>query len=248
MTQLGGACRWVARCERTHLTLAPSMKPIFGVPLDFRQTKTVRSVLAGRPEHADTKFWPSDGFGRLGPRRWPRRERNDGAGPLIYGHLPTTGLSTDSRPEFGTNGHHITVTRTSIDETPGGIASWVVTTQRGRKTSGSAEPPLQVSAPTIGKRAAQPTRAQIIKRVNANFAKTARMPFVPRGEYKIVVRPRGGLLVGKVMMPELVRAVASAAKVNSEEIQRDTVCPNLAKNIIVISTPEQARVSQYASV
>ncbi|KAH8029753.1 hypothetical protein HPB51_003705 [Rhipicephalus microplus] len=74
------------------------------------------------------------------------------------------------------------------------------------------------------------------------------MPFVPRGEYKIVVRPRGGLLVGKVMMPELVRAVASAAKVNSEEIQRDTVCPNLAQNIIVISTPEQARVSQYASV
>ncbi|KAL3186247.1 hypothetical protein MRX96_027973 [Rhipicephalus microplus] len=27
-------------------------------------------------------------------------------GPPIYGNLPTTGLSTDSRTEFGTNGHH----------------------------------------------------------------------------------------------------------------------------------------------
>ncbi|KAH8042596.1 hypothetical protein HPB51_024817 [Rhipicephalus microplus] len=142
----------------------------------------------------------------------------------------------------------ITVAGTSIDETPDGIAGWMVTTQRGKKTSGSAETPLQVSVPTPGKRVAQPTRAQIIKRVNANFAKTARMPFVPRGEYKIVARPCGGLLVGKVMMPELVRAIASAPKVNSEEIQRDTICPNLAQNIIIISTPEQARVSQYARV
>ncbi|KAL3225021.1 hypothetical protein MRX96_049388, partial [Rhipicephalus microplus] len=30
----------------------------------------------------------------------------------------------------------ITVTRTSIDETPDGIAGWVVTTQRGKKTLG----------------------------------------------------------------------------------------------------------------
>ncbi|KAL3179482.1 hypothetical protein MRX96_037873 [Rhipicephalus microplus] len=112
--------------------------------------KTMNAVaMRGETAEPNRSVRPSDGFGRLGPRRWPRRERNDGAGPLIYGHLPTTGLSTDSRPEFGTNGHHITVTRTSIDETPGGIASWVVTTQRGRKTSGSAEPPLQVSAPTI---------------------------------------------------------------------------------------------------
>ncbi|KAH8030736.1 hypothetical protein HPB51_011536 [Rhipicephalus microplus] len=142
----------------------------------------------------------------------------------------------------------IAVTGTSIDGTPDGITGWVVTTQRGKKTSGSAETPLQVSAPTPGKRAAQPTRVRVIKRVNANFSKTARMPFVPRGEYKIVVRPRGALLVGKVMMPELVRAISSAAKVNSEEIQRDTVCPNVAQNINVISTPEHARVSQYASV
>ncbi|KAH8027130.1 hypothetical protein HPB51_002284 [Rhipicephalus microplus] len=96
------------------------------------------------------------------------------------------------------------------------------------KTSSSAETPLQVSAPTPGKRAAPPTQAQIIRRVNANFAKTARMPFVLRGEYKIMVRPHGGLLVGKVMMPELVRAIASVAKVSSEEIQRDKVCPNVA--------------------
>ncbi|KAH8009813.1 hypothetical protein HPB51_019882 [Rhipicephalus microplus] len=133
----------------------------------------------------------------------------------------------------------IAVAGASIDETPDGIAGWEVTTQRGKKTSGSAETPLQFSTPTPGKRAVQPTRAQIIKRVNANFAKTARMPFVPRGEYKIVVRPHGRLIVGKVTTPELVRAVASTAKVNSEEIQRDTVCPNLAQNIIVIITPNR---------
>ncbi|KAL3211002.1 hypothetical protein MRX96_008509 [Rhipicephalus microplus] len=86
----------------------------------------------------------------------------------------------------------IAVTGTSLDEMPDGITGWVVTTQRGKKTSGSEETPLQVSAPTPGKRAAQATWAQIFKRIDSNFAKTASMPFVPRGEYKIVVRPRGG--------------------------------------------------------
>ncbi|KAH7975030.1 hypothetical protein HPB49_022909 [Dermacentor silvarum] len=104
----------------------------------------------------------------------------------------------------------VAVPKTPIDETPEKIAGWVVATQRGKKaTLNNAETPQKVSAPQPGKKAAQPTRAQIIKKDNANFAKTARMPHVPRGECKVIVRPRGGLLVGKIMMPELMQAIAA---------------------------------------
>ncbi|KAH7958381.1 hypothetical protein HPB49_001131 [Dermacentor silvarum] len=143
----------------------------------------------------------------------------------------------------------VAVPGTPIDETPENIAGWVVATQRGKKaTLNNAESPQQVSAPQPGKKAAQPTRAQIIKKVNANFAKTARMPHVPRDECKVIVRPRGGLLVGKIMMPELVQAIAGAARISLEDIQRDTICPNVAQNIIVISTQEGERVSRYAAI
>ncbi|KAH7977619.1 hypothetical protein HPB49_003048 [Dermacentor silvarum] len=59
----------------------------------------------------------------------------------------------------------VAVPRTLIDETPENIAGWVVATQRGKKaTLNNAETPQQVSAPQPGKKAAQPTRAQIIKK------------------------------------------------------------------------------------
>ncbi|KAH7986594.1 hypothetical protein HPB49_025889 [Dermacentor silvarum] len=59
----------------------------------------------------------------------------------------------------------VAVPGTPIDETPENIAGWVVATQRGKKaTLNNAESPQQVSAPQPGKKAAQPTRAQIIKK------------------------------------------------------------------------------------
>ncbi|KAH7940882.1 hypothetical protein HPB49_007401 [Dermacentor silvarum] len=59
----------------------------------------------------------------------------------------------------------VAVPGTPIDETPENIAGWVVATQRGKKaTLNNAETPQQVSAPQPGKKAAQPTRAQIIKK------------------------------------------------------------------------------------
>ncbi|KAH8033694.1 hypothetical protein HPB51_015474 [Rhipicephalus microplus] len=204
------------------------------------------TIDCGETAEPNRSVRPSDGFGRLGPCRRPHRERNDGAGPLIHGDLPTGGLSTDCRPDFRMNGHHHRRNFNRRD------AVW-------HRRLGGDHPAQQEDlgpcrnstssfAPTPRMRAAQPIRAQSIKRVNANFAKKALISFVSSGEYKIVVKPREGQLVGKVMMPELVQAKASATKVKSEEIQKDTVCPNVAQNIIVISTPEQARVSQYASV
>ncbi|KAH7953340.1 hypothetical protein HPB49_007236 [Dermacentor silvarum] len=59
----------------------------------------------------------------------------------------------------------VAVPGTPIDATPENIAGWVVATQRGKKaTLNNAESPQQVSAPQPGKKAAQPTRAQIIKK------------------------------------------------------------------------------------
>ncbi|KAL3196207.1 hypothetical protein MRX96_015554 [Rhipicephalus microplus] len=145
----------------------------------------------------------------------------------------------------------ITVAGTSIDETPDGIAGWVATTQRGKKTSGSAETPLPVSAPTPDKRAAQPIRAEIINRVNANFAKTTRMPFVPRSEYKIVVRPRGGLLDAKMMqlestikqMQESMRQQQKTIRKQAEMITRLTSQQPRSGMQWIISAPPTATLT-----
>lgn len=92
----------------------------------------------------------------------------------------------------------------------------------------------------------QPTRAQFANKVNAVMTKTARMPnFASRDENRVVVRPRGGLVVGKVLLTDLRRAVFAAAGVDVAALEEDSVSPNAAQNILVISTPSEERTLQY---
>ncbi|KAH9375509.1 hypothetical protein HPB48_009405 [Haemaphysalis longicornis] len=78
--------------------------------------------------------------------------------------------------------------------------------------------------------------------------KKSRMPELPRGVRKIVVRPRGGLFVSEVTRVELSRALAAAAQVAENEAREDVVCPNGHQNILVISTPRRENADRYAVV
>ncbi|KAH9383194.1 hypothetical protein HPB48_024020 [Haemaphysalis longicornis] len=71
---------------------------------------------------------------------------------------------------------------------------------------------------------------------------------LPRGDMKIVVRPRGGLCVSEVTRVELSRALAAAAQVAAKEAREDVVCPNGHQNILVISTPRRENADRYAAV
>ncbi|KAH9360750.1 hypothetical protein HPB48_020229 [Haemaphysalis longicornis] len=160
---------------------------------------------------------------------------------------------TEDRSEFldrGSGRTVITVRGMPIDDSsPESHAGWVVATRRSRPAKrDSAEPQQQARQPGKRSSVSQPTRAQFAQKVNAAFARAARMPNVPLGEHKVVVRPRGGLLVGKSDPLELIRAVAVAARIELNAFWTDTACPNVSQNILVISTPSEERAGQYDRV
>lgn len=142
-------------------------------------------------------------------------------------------------------------------------AGWVNnTSKRGRRAQASTEGPLsqqqQLALSATGKQALdfaskprnqQPTRAQFARKVNASMAKAAKMPnFAPRDEIKVVVRPRGGLMVGKTKPMGLMSAIIKAAGIEISAAAEDTTSPNVAQNIMVVSTPDEERAKRYERV
>ncbi|KAH7956054.1 hypothetical protein HPB52_005790 [Rhipicephalus sanguineus] len=93
------------------------------------------------------------------------------------------------------------------------------------------------------------TRPSRAKRINkGKLLKGARMPDLPRGDIKIVLRPRGGLHVSDVTRVELSRAIAAAAQIPANEANEDVVCLNLQQNIVVVSTSKREHADRYAAV
>lgn len=133
---------------------------------------------------------------------------------------------------------------------PGDHAGW--TTQRRKPQQRRAEAPR--SPPSTGKPAAKAnaslqSKEKFVKKVNASMSRAARMPnSIPREEHKIIIRPRGGLQVGKVRPTELATAIMVATGIARETAMQDTVCLNVAQNIIIVSTPAEERISKYARI
>ncbi|XP_029845315.3 uncharacterized protein LOC115328243 [Ixodes scapularis] len=93
------------------------------------------------------------------------------------------------------------------------------------------------------------TRASFAKRVAASVTKAARMPIdMPKEDTKIVMRPRGGLNVGRTEVSVIMSVAMTAARVTKEEAKADTICTNAQQNIIVVSTPDERRVTLYSKV
>lgn len=84
------------------------------------------------------------------------------------------------------------------------------------------------------------------RRVAARITKAARMPHtLPREDNKIVLRPRGGLNIARTEASTLMSAIFAAADISLHESKEDTICTNVAQNILVVSTPDEARAKRY---
>lgn len=130
-------------------------------------------------------------------------------------------------------------------------AGWVLPR---RRAAARQQGPASQASPT-GESAAKASsnsttaRTHFARRVNAMLAKSARMPAsIPRNEHKIIVRPRGGLHAGRVRATELMTAIMAATGITRDEALRDTICPNVQQNIIVVSTPCEVRAAKYAQL
>ncbi|KAL3251176.1 hypothetical protein MRX96_017781 [Rhipicephalus microplus] len=117
----------------------------------------------------------------------------------------TPAVDCDGLLDRGSGRTVITMSGTPLDEESSSEShnGWVVATRRSRSTKKILQAPSQQAKQT-GKlsSSSQPTRAQFAQKLNVAFSKAARMPNMPIGEHKVVVRPRGGLLAIKVRFPE----------------------------------------------
>ncbi|KAH6928588.1 hypothetical protein HPB50_017332 [Hyalomma asiaticum] len=82
--------------------------------------------------------------------------------------------------------------------------------------------------------------------IKNRIVKASRMPPLPEEHIKIVIRPRGGLNLEKVISPTTVgSAVVDAAGLSSEQTKEDIICHNFKQNILVASTPERSNAERY---
>ncbi|KAL1476892.1 hypothetical protein MTO96_018034 [Rhipicephalus appendiculatus] len=101
----------------------------------------------------------------------------------------------------------------------------------GRNSSPSDSPQTQESS----------SKPKPKKNVKAQVLKAGRMPPLPKGEIKIILRPKGGLHISKVGSPTVTAGIFDATQITPAESQEDIICPNAQQNIIVISTPPPAQ-------
>ncbi|KAH9379966.1 hypothetical protein HPB48_013224 [Haemaphysalis longicornis] len=121
--------------------------------------------------------------------------------------------------------------------------------QRGLQPKG--KPSVRISAPNTKAKEEKlrAAKAQFVSKVNASMTKNARMPsFACKDEFQVVMRPRGGLVVASTTMTILRGAIITAANVAREEAEEDSIAPNVAQNIVVLSTPCESRANKYGMI
>ncbi|KAM7315733.1 uncharacterized protein ISCGN_005516, partial [Ixodes scapularis] len=69
-----------------------------------------------------------------------------------------------------------------------------------------------------------------------------------REAIKVIMRPRGGLDLSRVSIVKVMCAIGKAARVEIKDMGKDTLCPNVQQNIVVVCTEDEQRARRYANV
>lgn len=192
--------------------------------------------------------------------------------------ITTTATTTTQVPEFERDGNHrqaptmqvnytqgrMSVTVAGEDPTPkeGGEGRWQEARRRMRRRTTGEEAAGGKSVPTssaasaaavasVPAPAAAPVKnqAKFVRQVAARLTKAARMPReLPKGDFRVILRPRGGLNVARTAAPLLMEAIFEMVGTTLQESREDAICTNDSQNIIVISTPNEQRAQKYSSI
>lgn len=71
---------------------------------------------------------------------------------------------------------------------------------------------------------------------------------LPRGDYKIIIRPRGGLRLADDGATRLGTSICHATKIPREAQDEDTICSNFQQNRIIVSTPIETHADRYQEI
>ncbi|KAH8026638.1 hypothetical protein HPB51_023148 [Rhipicephalus microplus] len=82
------------------------------------------------------------------------------------------------------------------------------------------------------------TQAKMQERRMSRIEKASRMPKLLMGDYKIVIRPRGGLGVAALGPTDITRGIHESAATSLKVRHFDVICPNKTQNIMILSTPD----------
>ncbi|XP_040064690.1 uncharacterized protein LOC120838716 [Ixodes scapularis] len=135
--------------------------------------------------------------------------------------------------DVGRNAGNMVVEVPGEELDPEDCAGWMKVRTNGR-SDGSAE--------------ARPN-SHVARRVIERIERGAKMPRVlPREAIKVIMRPRGGLDLSRVSIVKVMCAIGKAARVEMEDMGKDTLCPNVQQNIVVVCTEDEQRVRRYANV
>ncbi|KAL1422817.1 hypothetical protein MTO96_021677 [Rhipicephalus appendiculatus] len=73
------------------------------------------------------------------------------------------------------------------------------------------------------------------------------MPQLPK-DFKIIIRPKGGLDIAKTSPTVVADAILLAAGLRAEDQDSNAICPNLQQNIVVASTPKREHADKYVRI
>ncbi|KAH8009186.1 hypothetical protein HPB51_012684 [Rhipicephalus microplus] len=76
--------------------------------------------------------------------------------------------------------------------------------------------------------------------------RASKMPRLPRGDIKVIVRPRNGLNIRSTCGASLDEVIRNGAEVGDDEMI--TICPNPTQNILMISTTEEGTATKIAKM
>ncbi|KAH9367877.1 hypothetical protein HPB48_019423 [Haemaphysalis longicornis] len=80
------------------------------------------------------------------------------------------------------------------------------------------------------------------------LAAASRLPRLPRGQVRVIIRPRDGIDVKKMSLYAVTRALTTAARITEEACKQELLCPNPMQNIYVLTTPAVKNAEAYAKV
>lgn len=124
-------------------------------------------------------------------------------------------------------------------------AGWSTSSNRRKSRAKPTSEYVESSTPPDnGKASPRRSRTTVKKRVIA----ASRLPRMPRDHYRVVVRPRNGLVMKNVSQIKFAQALAKAAALSEEDVAEDVVCPNVMQNIAVISTPAERNAIAYSKI
>lgn len=153
------------------------------------------------------------------------------------------------QPQLGHLDGRTAITVQGEDLQDNDFAGWETAVRKPRQHKPTSQSCFAGESTPTKKHESRYTQAQYVKKVTANISRAARMPMnIPREESKIIIRPKGGLNTGRVEAPTVTAAIWTSVGITKAEAMQDTICANVAQNIIVVSTPDEQRARRYVKL